>query len=298
MDERRLSYFLAIVEAGGVTAAATRLHVAQPSLSQALRSLERELGATLFDRVGRGLQLTSAGRALIGPARQALLAIDAARDAVREIADVLAGELSIAALATLAADPLAELVGRFRVAHPGVTVQIAEAESGADAGRLVAEGARELGLVHLPLARTGLVATPLGSQELLFVLPPGAAPDPRPLTRGRAAVDAADRDGARDLDARAARAGVRRRRRRTGDRRRDDGARGDRPARPRRRRRRAPAGGARARRRTPRGTRAGRTAAADEGDRPGQPAGPALGGGARVHRARRARGTKITNLLD
>ena len=152
MDERRLGYFLAIVEAGGVTAAGTRLHVAQPSLSQALRGLERELGATLFDRVGRGLQLTSAGRALIGPARQALLALDAARDAVHEIADVLAGELSIAALATLAADPLAELVGRFRVAHPGVTVQIGEAESGADAGRLVAEGARELGLVHLPLA--------------------------------------------------------------------------------------------------------------------------------------------------
>jgi len=182
MDERRLSYFLAIVEAGSVTAAAARLHVAQPSLSQALRALERELGATLFDRVGRGLQLTSAGRALIGPARQALLALDAARDAVTEIADVLAGELSIAALATLAADPLAELVGRFRVAHPGVTVQIGEAESGADAGRLVAEGTRELGLVHLPLARTRLEATPLGSQELLFVLPPGGELDRRPLT--------------------------------------------------------------------------------------------------------------------
>src|SRR5579871_6427760 len=172
MDERRLRYFLAIVEAGGVTAAAERLHVAQPSLSQALRSLERELGAELFDRVGRGLQLTAAGRALIGPARQALLAIDGTRSAVREIAELLAGELAIAALATLAADPLGDLVGRFRVAHPGVTVEIAVAESTADAARLVAEGGRELGLVHLPVARGQLVATELGEQELVFVLPP------------------------------------------------------------------------------------------------------------------------------
>jgi len=182
MDERRLRYFLAIVEEGSVTAAASRLHVAQPSLSQSLRSLERELGTELFHRVGRGLQLTSAGHALIGPARQALLAIDAARSAVHEIAEVLAGELAIAALATLAADPLAKMVGRFRRAHPGVTVEIQESERTADAGRLVAEGACELALVHLPVAPTGLIATPLGSQELLFVLPPGGEPDARPLT--------------------------------------------------------------------------------------------------------------------
>jgi DNA-binding transcriptional LysR family regulator len=55
MDERRLRYFLAIVDDGSVTAAAERLHVAQPSLSQALRAFEAELGAELFHRVGRGL---------------------------------------------------------------------------------------------------------------------------------------------------------------------------------------------------------------------------------------------------
>jgi DNA-binding transcriptional LysR family regulator len=180
MDERRLRYFLAIVDHGSVTAAAERLHVAQPSLSQSLRSIERELGAELFHRVGRGLRLTSAGRALIGPARQALLAIEAARSAVREISQVLAGELRIAALATLTADPLAELVGRFHTAHPGVTVEIGEAESTADASRLVADGARELGLVHLPAA-IPLTATALGRQELMFVLPPGGELSERPL---------------------------------------------------------------------------------------------------------------------
>jgi len=183
MDERRLRYFLAIVEDGTLTAAAARLHVAQPSLSQALRAFERELDAELFHRVGRGLALTDAGRALIGPARQALLALDDARGAVREVSELRAGTLEIAALATLAADPLAELAGAFRRAHPLLTVRIAVAESSASASRLVAEGAAELGVVHLPAARDEIVVEALGSQELLFALPPDeGASSTAPLT--------------------------------------------------------------------------------------------------------------------
>ncbi|GAA5114151.1 LysR family transcriptional regulator [Pseudonocardia adelaidensis] len=71
MDLRQLEYFLAVVEHGGVHRAAA-LHVAQPSLSQSLRRLERDLQADLFHRVGRGLVLAPAGEALIGPARQML----------------------------------------------------------------------------------------------------------------------------------------------------------------------------------------------------------------------------------
>ena len=72
MDQRRLEYFLAVVEEGGVTRAAGRLHVAQPSLSQALKTLEAELGLELFHRVGRRLRLSAAGEAFVGPARQVL----------------------------------------------------------------------------------------------------------------------------------------------------------------------------------------------------------------------------------
>lgn len=171
MDERRLRYFLAIVEEGGVTRAATRLHVAQPSLSQALRSLERELGVELFQRVGRGLVLSDAGRALIGPARQALISLDAARDAVGEVAQTLRGTLRIAALATLAVDPLADLIGSFRRAHPGVGVQVREPESAVGASTLVRDGEAEIALSHLPAPQDGLISMDLGAQELLFVLP-------------------------------------------------------------------------------------------------------------------------------
>ncbi|WP_370943249.1 LysR family transcriptional regulator [Amycolatopsis sp. cg5] len=62
MDLRQVEYFVAVVDHGGVTKAAEALFLAQPSLSQAVRQLERELGAELFDRTGRHLVLTAAGR--------------------------------------------------------------------------------------------------------------------------------------------------------------------------------------------------------------------------------------------
>lgn len=73
MDIRQLEYFLAIVDRGGFNRAASALYVSQPSLSQAVRALERDLGSELFHRIGRRAVLTEAGRALIeaGPGGRA-----------------------------------------------------------------------------------------------------------------------------------------------------------------------------------------------------------------------------------
>lgn len=181
MDERRLKYFLAVVDEGSVTRAARRLRVAQPSLSQALRAFESELGVQLFHRVGRGLRLSTAGEALIGPARQIQRTIDEAHNAIAGVIELRTGTLEIAALATLAVDPMAGLIGRFRARHPGVEVRVLEPETADHVSTLVREGACELGAAHLPLQRDQLVAHPLGEQELQFVLPPGTTADPRPL---------------------------------------------------------------------------------------------------------------------
>jgi DNA-binding transcriptional LysR family regulator len=180
MDERRIRYFLAVVDEGSVTRAAARLRVAQPSLSQALRAFESELGVQLFHRVGRGLRLSTAGEALIGPARQIQRAIDEARHAITGVLELKTGTLEIAALATLAVDPMASLIGRFRARHPGVEVRVLEPESADQVGALVREGTCELGAAHLPLTRE-LIAHPLGKQELQFVLPPDTPADERPL---------------------------------------------------------------------------------------------------------------------
>src|SRR2546429_2987960 len=86
MDLRRLRLFLAVVDHGGMTRAAEVEHVAQPSVSQAIRELETELGTPLFHRVGRRVVLTAAGEALVGPARQALRDVETGRAAVEAVA--------------------------------------------------------------------------------------------------------------------------------------------------------------------------------------------------------------------
>src|SRR5689334_5113963 len=124
MDHRRLRLFLAVADEGSFTAAAEAAHVAQPAVSLAVRELETELGAALFVRSRQGAALTVAGEALVGPARQALRDLDNASAAVREVVGLVAGRLDVASLPTLAADPVAGLVGRFRHDHPGVTVRL------------------------------------------------------------------------------------------------------------------------------------------------------------------------------
>jgi DNA-binding transcriptional LysR family regulator len=181
MDERRLQYFLAVVDEGSVTGAAEKLRVAQPSLSQSLRALESELGVQLFHRVGRGLRLSPAGEALIGPARQIQRAIDEARHVITGVLELRTGRLQVAALATLAVDPMASLIGRFRARYPGVEVQVLEPESADQVSALVRDAACELGAAHLPVPQDQLVAEPLGEQELRFVLPPRTPADERPI---------------------------------------------------------------------------------------------------------------------
>lgn len=183
MDERRIRYFLAVADEGSVTRAAKRLRVAQPSLSQALRGFERELGAQLFHRVGRGVSLSAAGEALIGPARQILRATDEARSAISGVVELRTGTLEIAALGTLAVDPMATLIGRFRELHPGVQVRVLEPESAEGVRALVRDGACELGAAHLPLPGDQLISHALDEQQLLLVFPADVAPDrPRSLT--------------------------------------------------------------------------------------------------------------------
>ncbi|WP_249009493.1 LysR family transcriptional regulator [Conexibacter sp. DBS9H8] len=184
MDERRLRYFLAVADTESVTRAARRLHITQPSLSQALRSLEAELGVQLFDRSGGRLRLSDAGTALLRPAQRVLESVAEAREALTDVGALRSGSVRIATLATLAVDPVAGLIGRFRAAHPGVRLSVVEPETADGVASLVRSGSAELGAAHLTATNVGLVVAPLGVQELLLVLPPGTPGDPgRPLSR-------------------------------------------------------------------------------------------------------------------
>lgn len=175
MDLRRLEMFSAVVEHGTFTRAAAATNVSQPGLSKAIHELEAELGVRLFDRVGRRVHLTAAGHALVGPARNALRDVDVCRDAVAAVAGLERGFLDLACLPTLAVDPMADLIGRFRVAHPGVLVTLAAPDDPADLVSMVRDGAVEIGIGDEPGDRAGLVVHPLAEQDLLAVMPPGTA---------------------------------------------------------------------------------------------------------------------------
>jgi DNA-binding transcriptional LysR family regulator len=173
MDLRRLRLFLAVVDHGTFTAAAEAEHVAQPAVSLAVRELEAEVGTPLLVRSRHGAALTVAGEALVPPARQALRDLEHAAAAVAAVTGLVAGRLDLTTLPTLAADPVAELVGRFRGAHPGVTVRLAAPNGLDELAGDVRSGRAELGITEEGPANHGLEELRLGEQELLAVSPPG-----------------------------------------------------------------------------------------------------------------------------
>ncbi|TWF93715.1 LysR family transcriptional regulator [Saccharopolyspora dendranthemae] len=182
MDRRELEYFLAIVEHGSFTAAAQAMHVAQPSLSHAVRNLEKELGGKIFHRLPHGVALTPAGDALVEPARQVMRDLSTAAASVREVLGLSGGRLDVVAQTTLAVDPLAELIGAFLRENPKVAVTIADPELGTDVTSAVRAGERELGLVDSEHPIGDLESMVLRGREIFAVLPPGAAPGRKRLS--------------------------------------------------------------------------------------------------------------------
>ena len=178
VDLRQLETVVAVVDAGSFTGAADVLGVAQPTVSQAVRALEAELGVPLFDRLRSGAVPTAAGRALVDPARQALRDAATARQAVASVAGLVAGTLDLVCLPTLAVTPVAELIGRLRVDHDGVVVRLAQPESADDVLDRVRDARAEIGFTELTaavLADDGLVAHELARQDFVALVPADGA---------------------------------------------------------------------------------------------------------------------------
>lgn len=172
MDLRRLGYFLAVADHGTMTRAAAASFVSQPALSKAIRELETELGTPLFDRVGRRVVMTAAGEALIDHARRAVRDVQAGADAVAAVTALEAGRLDLGCLPTLAAQPTAVLIGRFRAEHPRVTVRLADPEDPGDLAAMVRNGTVELGITDSSRSED-LATVGLGTEDLVFIFPPG-----------------------------------------------------------------------------------------------------------------------------
>ncbi|ASF12840.1 putative transcriptional regulator [Nocardia brasiliensis NBRC 14402] len=173
MTLRQYEYALAVAEVGSVTAAAELLHVAQPSMSQQIRALERELGVTLFARTPTGLVPTVVGRAFLRDAQVAVNASRRARATARAGAEELEGELLVAAQLGLGTRQLPSALAALRRRYPRLEVTVFEEPNPAELERMGRRGVLDLVLVTAPCEETSADAHHLGDEEFVVVLAAG-----------------------------------------------------------------------------------------------------------------------------
>lgn len=124
MDFERLKVFLAIIDSGSMTAAAESLRLTQPALSRALKTLEDDLGVDLFERVGRGLVLSQAGRAMESDARHLMEGVDALGRKVRRVGKQKFFDLRLGGVDSVVGKAFPGLVTQLRAKYPGMNIKI------------------------------------------------------------------------------------------------------------------------------------------------------------------------------
>ncbi|WP_328459713.1 LysR family transcriptional regulator [Actinoplanes sp. NBC_00393] len=175
MELRQLEYFVAVAEEQSFTRAAVRLHVVQSAVSAAVKTLERELGASLLDRNAKRVLLTDAGTALLPRARAALDAARDARDAVHEVRGGLRGTLRIGTLTSIRIIDLPALLGEYHRRHPGVLLRTSAAPTGSlGLIEAIIEHRLDLAFVSLPGAHpSGVRLIELAASVMDLVVPAG-----------------------------------------------------------------------------------------------------------------------------
>lgn len=176
MDVRQLNYFLAVVDHDGFGRAAEHLMIAQPSLSQTIKNLEREVGLPLFHRVGRRAVLSEAGRELIGPARAVVRDLQAAGMALDALKGVRSGSLDLVAMPSPGVEPLTTMLADFTARHPRITVNVEAAFTVDDVVASIRSGSTEVGLLgsDRPLRPAGVDVLELERQPLMLIVNPHA----------------------------------------------------------------------------------------------------------------------------
>ena len=184
MDLRQLRYFLTVAEERRFAAAARRLHIAAPSLSQQIRALERDLRVTLFERTTRGAELTPAGRVLAERARVVLAEVDRAREDVRSAGSDTREQvtLRVCTMAEWVLDGPLRAVGPV---IPGVEVFVTSSP-GDDAVEAVRQARADAAVVwSRPQEHRDLDGVVLGPVRFGLVLPRPTRSPTRPRCRWR-----------------------------------------------------------------------------------------------------------------
>lgn len=179
MDMHALQAFVEVARRGSFSLAAEALFVTQPAVSKRVSTLEQELGARLFDRIGRKISLTEAGRALLPRARRLLIEAEDMKRFASSLSERVSGSLVMGTSHHIGLHRLPPVLKAFRASHASVNLDIRFMDS-EQACHAVEQGDLELAIVTLPSSVPGnLQVEPIWTDRLHVVIEPG-----HPLNRG------------------------------------------------------------------------------------------------------------------
>jgi len=173
VELRSIQYFVQVADEGSITRTADKIGIAQPALTRHIKQLEAELGTQLLMRLPRGVRLTNSGRDFLEHARTIMLEVSRACKHVRGNAQAPNGKVVMGTSPTLAPLLLPGCVARARQQCPAVTLKVVEGFSPQLLDALLT-GRLDLAVMTNPPRTTALALTPLCSEPLVVVSPPGA----------------------------------------------------------------------------------------------------------------------------
>lgn len=170
-DFRDLELFVATAEVGSIAKAAERVHTVASAVSKRLSELESQFGTALLVRGAKGVELTSAGHALLVKARALLYQADKLQDEMHQHASGVRGQVRVFANISAIVEFLPDALASFMKLHPDVSVQLEEQVSSTIA-QAVADNRADLGIVSEVPVLDGLLTVPFRSDELVLVVQP------------------------------------------------------------------------------------------------------------------------------
>ncbi|MDP4096586.1 LysR family transcriptional regulator [Paenibacillus sp. P96] len=170
MEFRQLQYALQIASERNFSRAAEKLHIAQPSLSQQLSKLEKELGVLLFHRNTSAVELTHAGEVFVEKAQKIVDAVEVLRQEMDDISQLRKGKVVVGSMPITGSHLLPHVLPAFKHLHPDVEITLLE-DSSMNLEKKTANGQTDLSLLSLPLVEPSLSYVPIGEEVIDLAVP-------------------------------------------------------------------------------------------------------------------------------
>jgi LysR family hydrogen peroxide-inducible transcriptional activator len=171
MEFRQLMYTIQIAAERNFSRAAEKLHIAQPSLSQQLSKLEKELGVLLFKRSTNSVELTHAGSVFVNRARQIIDMTEQLHREMEDLADLRRGRVVVGSVPVTGSHVLPDVLPAFRAAYPDIQVVLIE-ETSKRLEELTVSGSTDVCLLSLPIEEPALAYQPVIEEEICLAVPP------------------------------------------------------------------------------------------------------------------------------